>query len=42
VKDTGSENISMSGSYIWGKTCLLLYVAPRPALMTPSAGSPQS
>lgn len=38
IQDTQDENLTMSGSYIWGKYCLLLYVPPAPGIDVASAG----
>lgn len=38
IQDTQDEGLTMSGSYIWGKTCLLLYVPPSPGIDEASAG----
>lgn len=38
IQDTQDEGLSMSGSFIWGKYFLLLYVAPNPGLDVASAG----
>jgi len=38
VKDTAAESQTSSTSYVWGKNVLVAFVAPRPALRTPSAG----
>ncbi len=38
VYNSSDEGQTFSGSYIWGKYCLLLYVAPNPGLRQASAG----
>jgi hypothetical protein len=38
VKNTANENATASMSFTHGKSALVAYVAPRPGVMTPSAG----
>ena len=38
IENTATEGATASHSFIGGKNALLAYVAPRPGLMTPSAG----
>ena len=38
VKNTAEEGATFSGSYVWDKNCLLMYVPTSPGLMVPSAG----
>lgn len=38
IKNTAAEGGTFAGSYIWGKSALLLYVPKSPGLRTPSAG----
>lgn len=38
VVDTAEEGETSSRGFVWGKSAALLYVAPTPAIMTPSAG----
>lgn len=38
IKNTGVEGETAAYSFVWGKSALLLHVAPNPGLLTPSAG----
>ena len=38
VRTTVDEGVTFSGSFIWDKNCILLYVAKRPGLLVASAG----
>lgn len=38
VENTANEGATFSGSFMWGKKAMLLYITPTPGLMTPNAG----
>lgn len=38
IRNTAAEGVTFSGSFIWGKNALLLYVPASAGLMVPSAG----
>jgi hypothetical protein len=38
IKNTAVEGETAAYSFVWGKSALLLHVAPNPGLLTPSGG----